>query len=308
MSGSRGAADASPRSAAWSAGRLVARAALAACAKAPEPASPRANVAVPYTLTSLDPHREASRASALLYSAYEALLDVDAALKPRAGLAESWSNIDERTWVFRLREGVRFHDGAPLRAADVAFTLRRLLSDRDLESGYYLTDVSDVRASDERTVVASTDDVTGWVEVADGEASAARVEVRTATLATGSAVQDRVLRRALEVDVFPTAVFTLTSPLDVAQVEETDEPVELEARGTLTILGETQPVTVALEAQRSGEGVQLRGAIGVQFSDYGVVVPSEGLVVVRMGFTPEADDEPSEVQLVADAIAALGVE
>lgn len=36
-----------------------------------------------------------------------------------------------------------------------------------------------------------------------------------------------------------------------------------------------------------------------------IVVPSEGLVVVRMGFTPEADDEPSEVRLVADAIAAL---
>ncbi|GAA1959506.1 serine hydrolase [Agromyces allii] len=37
-----------------------------------------------------------------------------------------------------------------------------------------------------------------------------------------------------------------------------------------------------------------------------IVVPSEDLVVTRLGFTPEADDEPSEVQLVADAIAALG--
>jgi len=37
-----------------------------------------------------------------------------------------------------------------------------------------------------------------------------------------------------------------------------------------------------------------------------IVVPSEGLVVVRMGFTPAVDDAPSEVQLVAEAIAALG--
>ncbi|HEX6366025.1 MAG TPA: serine hydrolase [Agromyces sp.] len=36
------------------------------------------------------------------------------------------------------------------------------------------------------------------------------------------------------------------------------------------------------------------------------VVPSENLVVVRMGFTPEAASEPYEVQLVEDAIAALG--
>jgi CubicO group peptidase (beta-lactamase class C family) len=37
-----------------------------------------------------------------------------------------------------------------------------------------------------------------------------------------------------------------------------------------------------------------------------IMVPSEGLVVVRMGFTPEADDAPSEVALVAEAVAALG--
>ncbi|GAA2041525.1 serine hydrolase [Agromyces tropicus] len=37
-----------------------------------------------------------------------------------------------------------------------------------------------------------------------------------------------------------------------------------------------------------------------------VVVPSEQLVVVRMGFTPEADHTASEVRLVGDVIAALG--
>lgn len=140
-----------------------------------------------------------------------------------------------------------------------------------------LEDASD----DERTVVGSTDDVTGWVEVESGEATAARVEVGTATLGTGSPAQDRVLREALEADVSPESVFTLTAPLDVSEVERTDEPVELEARGTLTILDETQPVTAALEAQRSGEGVQVRGAIAVRFSDYGVVVPPSAPVQVE---------------------------
>ena len=37
-----------------------------------------------------------------------------------------------------------------------------------------------------------------------------------------------------------------------------------------------------------------------------LVVPSEALVVVRMGFTPDVDEEPSVVQLVRDVIAALG--
>ena len=37
-----------------------------------------------------------------------------------------------------------------------------------------------------------------------------------------------------------------------------------------------------------------------------IVVPSEDLVVARLGFTPEADEEPSVVQLVDEVIAALG--
>ncbi|MCD2443038.1 beta-lactamase family protein [Agromyces sp. SYSU K20354] len=37
-----------------------------------------------------------------------------------------------------------------------------------------------------------------------------------------------------------------------------------------------------------------------------LVVPSEDLVVVRMGFTPDADEEATVVQLVEEAIAALG--
>jgi len=40
-------------------------------------------------------------------------------------LAESWTLADDRgTWTFRLRRGVKWHDGRPFTAADVDFTLR----------------------------------------------------------------------------------------------------------------------------------------------------------------------------------------
>ncbi|MET1010056.1 MAG: ABC transporter substrate-binding protein [Gaiellaceae bacterium] len=43
-------------------------------------------------------------------------------LEPR--LAESWTpNEDGSIWTFKIRQGVTFHDGAPLTAADVAYTL-----------------------------------------------------------------------------------------------------------------------------------------------------------------------------------------
>ena len=41
------------------------------------------------------------------------------------GLAESWRTIDARTWEFRLRRGVMFHDGSEFSAEDVAATIHR---------------------------------------------------------------------------------------------------------------------------------------------------------------------------------------
>lgn len=45
-------------------------------------------------------------------------------LKPR--LATEWTQTDDDTWTVKLREGVTFHDGSTLDAADVAFTLERI--------------------------------------------------------------------------------------------------------------------------------------------------------------------------------------
>ncbi|MBK4216006.1 peptide ABC transporter substrate-binding protein [Paracoccus caeni] len=48
---------------------------------------------------------------------------VNGGLKPR--LATEWNQIDEDTWEFKLREGVKWHDGAPFTAQDVQFTIER---------------------------------------------------------------------------------------------------------------------------------------------------------------------------------------
>ena len=57
--------------------------------------------------------------------ALEGLLHLDehARLQPR--LAESWSNPDPRTYVFKLRRGVTFWDGSPLTAQDVVYAFTR---------------------------------------------------------------------------------------------------------------------------------------------------------------------------------------
>jgi peptide/nickel transport system substrate-binding protein len=51
----------------------------------------------------------------------------DSTLTLRPRLAESWShNGDASVWTFKIREGVRFHDGTPMDAEDVAATFNRL--------------------------------------------------------------------------------------------------------------------------------------------------------------------------------------
>jgi peptide/nickel transport system substrate-binding protein len=61
---------------------------------------------------------------------YEPLVDFDSDHSIRPSLAVAWRFVDSTTWEFELRQGVRFHDGTPLTAEDVIFSLRRALSSK----------------------------------------------------------------------------------------------------------------------------------------------------------------------------------
>jgi peptide/nickel transport system substrate-binding protein len=79
--------------------------------------------------TGLDPQLvpafSRSRRSPLTYSQL-VRFDENMAIQPE--LAESWTLSDDKlTWTFKLRQGVRFHDGQELTSADVKFTFDRLL-------------------------------------------------------------------------------------------------------------------------------------------------------------------------------------
>jgi peptide/nickel transport system substrate-binding protein len=135
-------------------GALVVTAAVAGCARRP---AASATVSVPYVLDTLDPHaRNLVGLLAVTANLYEPLVVRGAELELRPCLATRWYNPDPLTWVFHLREGVRFHDGRPLEAADVVATFDRLRSHPELELGLYTREIAAARALDVRTVELRT--------------------------------------------------------------------------------------------------------------------------------------------------------
>ena len=56
---------------------------------------------------------------------YNGLTSLDGSLTPQPQLAEEFTTKDAKTWVFKLRKGVTFHDGKSLTPQDVIFSLMR---------------------------------------------------------------------------------------------------------------------------------------------------------------------------------------
>src|SRR5436309_752749 len=76
---------------------------------------------------TMDPHLSGSKVDRQVYhNIYEPLVSLDAKLGIKPGLAESWSQPDARTLVFKLRRGVKFHDGSDFTAEAAKFNFDRM--------------------------------------------------------------------------------------------------------------------------------------------------------------------------------------
>ena len=76
---------------------------------------------------SMDPHYSAlgPQADAVKHI-FDPLVWTSAGLQLEPGLAISWKPVDSDTWEFKLREGVKFHDGSDFTAQDVKFSIERI--------------------------------------------------------------------------------------------------------------------------------------------------------------------------------------
>lgn len=107
-------------------------------------------------VTSLDPHQgKETSAVQVNTQIFDTLVTVDPETNEVVPqIAESWEQTDDQTYVFKIREGIKFHDGSDLTAEDVKFSLDRARNSAAVS--YIVNFIEEVTVDDDHTVTVKT--------------------------------------------------------------------------------------------------------------------------------------------------------
>src|ERR1700686_5098023 len=103
---------------------------------------------------SMDPYaRQETTLLSFMANIYEPLIQRDRKLNLEPALATEWSQPAPDVWRFKLRQGVKFHDGTPFTADDVVFSFERA---RTSQVAAILATAKEIRKIDDFTVEIGT--------------------------------------------------------------------------------------------------------------------------------------------------------
>ena len=162
---------------------------LAACGGGSSDTANTIKAAIAGEPDQLDPQKSSSYFTfEVLENVFDTLVEPDEKLQMRPALAESWVvDADGLNWDFTLRDGVTFHNGDPLTAADVEYSFRRII-DEELSNAYKLDAIASITALDERrvrfTVTAPTPNLLTSIGGFKGLAIVNRRNVESGEIAT----------------------------------------------------------------------------------------------------------------------------
>ncbi|WP_102958158.1 ABC transporter substrate-binding protein [Mangrovicella endophytica] len=108
--------------------------------------------------SGFDPHAHTTAAiEAIHVNIFDYLLMRDGKGELQPALATEWEQVSDTAMRFRLREGVLFHDGTPLTAADVKFSLERPALDESVIQHSFYDTIREVEVVNDHEVIIHTD-------------------------------------------------------------------------------------------------------------------------------------------------------
>ncbi|SDM66471.1 peptide/nickel transport system substrate-binding protein [Fictibacillus solisalsi] len=109
-------------------------------------------------ITTMDPQNSLSTTGDRVFrNMFNRLFYRDANMEVQPELVEAYENVDDVTWKFKLKQGVTFHNGDPLTAEDVKFSLERVMNDQTLKEYPYFTQLAKIKVIDDLTLEIITD-------------------------------------------------------------------------------------------------------------------------------------------------------
>lgn len=123
--------------------------------------------------------------------------------------------------------------------------------------------------------VGRTNTVDGSFTLAGASIKSAEFNVDVSTLTSDQARRDKQVKgRLLATDEFPVATFTLNEPIALGTLPADGVTIAAKASGTLSLRGKDKPVTLDLQARRSGDKIEVLGNAALNFADFGIPDPS----------------------------------
>ena len=125
--------------------------------------------------------------------------------------------------------------------------------------------------------VGRTSQVTGSLTIADSAVTTADFTVDMASIESDSGKRDSQFRgRIMDTTAYPTATFTLTSPITFPDTALNGTAFTVEATGDLSLRGTSKSVTFPLEAELTNGAVRVAGKINIVFADWSIPNPGFG--------------------------------
>ena len=200
-------------------------------------------------------------------------------------------SVDKRTTDTQATHNADASDGATTGSLDGTWKVAS-----GSQAGYR---VKEVLFGQNTTAVGRTSGVTGHMTIAGTAVTAAAFTADMTSVTSDQSQRDGQFRgRIMETSRYPTAMFTLTRPIDLGSVPGAGEKKIYSAVGDLTLHGVTRTVTISLTTQRSGTQIMISGQIPIMFADYNINNPSFGGIrtdndgIMEVGLTFTRNTQP----------------